>query len=81
MQVKSRTFDELRVGDRASAHRTLQPRDLRAWEAAFGVAGASDKGSRDAVGIATAIFTSLVGTDLPGPGSAVRSCSVEMALA
>jgi phosphate acetyltransferase len=78
MQAKGRTFDELHVGDHASVQRTLQPRDLRAWDAAFGAAGASDQRERDAAGIVTAILTSLVGTDLPGPGSTVRSCTVDV---
>ena len=36
--VVNKTFDEIVAGDSASAERTLQPGDIRAWSAAFGEA-------------------------------------------
>ena len=34
--IVNKTFDEIKLGDTASAQRTLQARDVRAWAAAFG---------------------------------------------
>lgn len=76
----NKTFDELAVGDTASATRTLRIGDLRAWGAAFGnqdsLAAPGD--SKDAAGIVTAMMVALVASGLPGPGSAVRAASVRV---
>jgi len=72
--VQNKTFDELSVGDTASIQRTLHARDIRAWAAAFGGAGEMN----GAAGIATAMLTALVGSALPGAGSSIRSCSVQV---
>ena len=78
--VVNKTFDEIATGDNASAERTLQAGDLRAWAAAFGegdmLAGPGE--SQAAAGIVTAMFTALVGSALPGPGSSIRSVSVQI---
>ena len=80
MLVANKTFDEIRPGDSASVQRILQAGDLRAWAAAFGdtglLAGAAE--GHGAAGIVTAILTSLVGTALPGPGSSIRSTSIQV---
>ncbi len=78
--VVNKTFDEIVPGDAASAERTLQAGDVRAWAAAFGegdlLAGPDE--SEAAAGIVTGMLTALVGSALPGPGSSIRSVSLEV---
>jgi phosphate acetyltransferase len=78
--VQNKTFDEIKVGDTASSQRTLQARDIRAWATAFGDAGLlPEAGDMQGVaGIVTAILTALVGSALPGPGSSIRSTTVQV---
>ena len=78
--VQNKTFDEIRLGDSASMQRTLQRRDVRAWAAAFGdVSPLAEAGDmQGTAGIVTAILTALVGSILPGPGSSIRSTSVQV---
>jgi phosphate acetyltransferase/phosphate butyryltransferase len=72
--VRCKTFDQIGLGDTASAERTLRPHDIHAWAAAFGTVGESP----GAAGIVTALLTSLVETVLTGPGSCIRSSSVRV---
>ena len=78
--VRNKIFEEITIGDTASTQRTLQARDVRAWDAAFGegelLCGLG--GSQAAAGIVTAILTALVGSALPGPGSVIRAASVQI---
>jgi len=78
--IVNKTFDELVPGDAASAQRTLQAGDVRAWANAFGdvdmLAGPGE--SQGAAGIVTAILTALVGSALPGPGTSIRTTSVQI---
>jgi phosphotransacetylase len=78
--IVNKTFAELAPGDAASVQRTLQAGDVRAWAAAFGegdmLVGPGE--SQAATGIVTAILTALVGSALPGPGSAIRATSVQI---
>jgi phosphate acetyltransferase len=76
--VVNKTFDEIAAGDTASAERTLQAGDLRAWAAAFGEELAGPGESQVAAGIVTAMLTALVGSALPGPGSSIRAVSVQI---
>ena len=77
--VVNKTFDEIATGDKASTERTLQAGDLRAWAAAFGEGDMAGPGeSQAAAGIVTAMLTALVGSALPGPGSSIRSVSVQI---
>jgi phosphate acetyltransferase len=79
--IVNKTFEEIAVGDSASAERRLQAGDVRAWSAAFGEAGTHVTGPGDsqvAAGIVTAILTALVGSALPGPGSSIRATSVQI---
>jgi len=78
--IVNKTFEEIAPGDSASVQRTLHAGDVRAWAAAFGDADMlSGPGESQAVaGIVTAILTALVGSALPGPGSAVRTTSVQI---
>ena len=80
MRLVNKTLDELRPGDTASVQRMLQAGDLRAWAAAFGDAGvlAHAADGHDTAGIITAVLTSLAVSALPGPGSSVRSTSVQV---
>lgn len=78
--VTNKTFQEIAVGDTASLERTLQLGDVQAWAAAFDewdVFSAAGE-SQVAAGIVTALLTSLVGSNLPGPGSVVQSVSVHI---
>lgn len=79
-RLVNRTFGEIAVGDAATTTRVLHPGDLRAWGAAFGSPDAlSTPGqSQDAAGIITGILVALAGSELPGPGSSVRSTSVRI---
>ncbi len=76
--IVNKTFNEIAAGDAVSVQRTLQASDVRAWAAAFGevnmLAGPGE--SQGAAGIVTAILTALVGSDLPGPGTSIRTTSV-----
>ena len=76
----NKTFEEIAVGDTASAARTLHAGDLRAWGAAFGNQDAvtAPGQSQDAAGIVTGLLVALVGSTLPGPGSSVRAASVRV---
>jgi phosphate acetyltransferase len=78
--IVNKTFEEIALGDAASAQRTLQAGDMRAWAAAFGdvdmLAGPGE--SQGAAGIVTAILTALVGSALPGPGTSIRATSVQI---
>ena len=78
--IANKTFDEIAPGDTASVQRTLQAGDVRAWAAAFGEVGTlSGSGeSQVAAGIVTAMLTALVGSVLPGPGSAIHATSVQV---
>jgi phosphate acetyltransferase len=76
----NKTFAEIALGDTASAERDFQPGDLRAWANAFGEpelrTGAGD--SQAAAGIVTGALTALAGSALPGPGTTIRSTSVQV---
>ena len=78
--IVNKTFEEIAVGDAASVQRTLQAGDVRAWAAAFGevdmLTGPGE--SQGAAGIVTAILTALVGSALPGPGTSIRTTSVQI---
>jgi phosphate acetyltransferase len=78
--IVNKTFNEIAPGDAASVQRTLQAGDVRAWAAAFGevdmLTGPGE--SQGAAGIVTAILTALVGAALPGPGTSIRTTSVQI---
>ena len=78
--IVNKTFKEISLGDAASVQRTLQAGDVRAWAAAFGevdmLAGPGE--SQGAAGIVMAILNALVGSALPGPGTSIRTTSVQI---
>ena len=78
--IVNKTFEEIIVGNSASVKRTLQVSDVRAWAAAFGEAGTlvGPGESQEAAGIVTGILTALAGSALPGPGTSIRSTSVQI---
>ena len=78
--IVNKTFEEIAVGDGASTQRTLQAGDVHAWAAAFGEADtrAGPGETQVAAGIVTATLTALAGSALPGPGSAIRTISVQI---
>ena len=78
--IVNKTFEEIALGDTASTERTLQAGDVRAWANAFGdvdmLAGPGE--SQGAAAIVTAILSALVGSALPGPGTSIRTTSVQI---
>jgi phosphotransacetylase len=76
----NKTFAEIAPGDSASAQRELQASDLRAWANAFGEAElrCAPGESQGAAGIVTGLLTALAGSALPGPGTTIRSASVQI---
>lgn len=78
--IVNKTFEEIAPGDAASAQHTLQAGDVRAWAAAFGDADmlAGPGESQGAAGIVAAMLAALVGSALPGPGTSIRSTSVQI---
>jgi len=78
--IVNKTFEEIALGDTASIERTLQAGDVQAWANTFGdmdmLAGPGE--SQGAAGIVTAILTALVGSGLPGPGTSIRTTSVQI---
>lgn len=79
--ITNRTLDQIRVGDTAKTERTLRVGDLRAWATAFedagSVAGIGD--GQAPSGLAGSLFSGLVGTALPGPGSTIRTLTLTLA--
>jgi phosphotransacetylase len=78
--IVNKTFEEIAPGDAVSVERTLLAGDLRAWASAFGDADVSSGPgqSQGAVGIVTGLLGALVGSALPGPGSAIRTTTVHI---
>jgi phosphate acetyltransferase len=78
--LANKIYDEICVGQSASAERRFYIGDLRAWAAAFGegdmLAGPAE--SQAAAGIVTALLTALVGSALPGPGSSILATAVRI---
>ncbi|MGE4372737.1 MAG: bifunctional enoyl-CoA hydratase/phosphate acetyltransferase [Xanthobacter sp.] len=78
--ITNKTIEELQAGATASATRILQAADARAWANAFGdisLSAGSDQGQAPA-GILSSLFAALVGSTLPGPGSTIRSLSLDV---
>ena len=72
--VVNKTFDEIAVGDTASAARTLRAGDLRAWGAAFGESGrALPARARARMRQASSRHSDLRWSDRRSPVPAVRS--------
>src|SRR5208282_5142982 len=73
-------IDQILVPGGVFVQRTLQAGDVRAWAAAFGEVDmlAGPGASQGAACIVTAILTALVGSALPGPGTSIRTTSVEI---
>jgi len=78
--IGNKLYEEMRLGDSACSQRTLQARDLEAWASAFGggTNPAQSGDVPDAAGIVTAMLTALVSSELPGPGSSIRSTAVRV---
>ncbi len=85
--LENRTFDEIRVGDSASLTRALRHEDVETWAAVTGnmylvhaFAAAAREGLVESGGShgvwGTALFATIVGTQLPGPGTMIHAASV-----
>ena len=86
--LENKTFDEISVGDSASLTRALRYEELETWAVVTGNAnlvdavecaareGISQEGS--AFGMwGTALFSTIIGTLLPGAGTHIRSARVD----
>ena len=74
---ENKTIEEIRVGNSAVITRTLHSADLRAW-AAVSSNPSLDESFIDGHGItqwATSLFSTVIGSQLPGPGSVIQSVS------
>ena len=82
--LENKTFDEIAVGDSAGLTRALFYEDLETWAAVTGnvsLVDAVESAARE--GIAgeggafgmwgTSLFATVVGTELPGAGTRIRS--------
>ena len=86
--LENKTFDEIAVGESASLTRALRYEELETWAAVTGnvnLVDAVESAARE--GIAreggafgmwgTALFSTIVGTQLPGAGTQIRSAQVD----
>jgi len=73
--LENKTLDELRVGDRASFERTLHRGDLRLWAAVTGNPNLDEDfvATRGITTWATSLFSTLIGSTLPGLGSVIQA--------
>ncbi len=74
---ENKTIDEIRVGDSAAIRRTLHLADLRAWAAVSGNPSL-DEDFIEGHGLtqwAASLFSTVIGSKLPGPGSVIQSVS------
>jgi phosphate acetyltransferase len=74
---ENKTIDELSIGESAAITRTLHPADLRAFAAVTGNPS-FDESFMDGQGVtqwAGALFSTIIGSKLPGPGSMIQSVS------
>jgi phosphotransacetylase/acyl dehydratase len=85
--LENKTFDEIELGDSASLTRVLRYEDLETWAAVTGnvnLVDAVETAAREGIteeggafGIwGTALFSTIVGTELPGAGTQIRSAHV-----
>jgi phosphotransacetylase/acyl dehydratase len=75
--LENKTLDEMRLGDSASMTRSLIRTDVRLWAAVTGNPSL-DEDFVEARGIttwATSLFSTLIGSTLPGLGSVIRSAN------
>ncbi len=79
--IENKTFDEIRLGETATMQRNLAVTDLRAWSILLGAEGTYSDGSKEgSAALPTALFSSLAQSELPGPGSAICSITLDMQL-
>ena len=74
---ENKTINEIRVGDSAAITRTLHLADLRAWAAVSGNPSL-DESFIEGHGLtqwAASLFSTVIGSKLPGPGSVIQSVS------
>jgi len=85
--LENKTFDEIAVGDSASLTRALRYEELETWAAVTGnvnLVDAVESAAREGLATeggafgmwGTSLFSTLVGTELPGAGTQIRSAQV-----
>ncbi len=74
---ENKTIEEIRLGDSAAMTRTLHPADLRAWAAISGNPSLDESfiEGQDAAQLAMSLFSTVIGSRLPGPGSVIKAVS------
>lgn len=78
--IQNKLYDEINVGDSATAPRKLKSGDMHALASAFGDAWSADSAThgKAAIGAISMLFSSLVESSLPGPGSSILDLNVKM---
>lgn len=76
--LENETLDELRVGDGASIERSLNRRDLHLWAAVTGNPALDEDfvATRGVTIWAMSLFSTLIGSTLPGLGSVIQGATV-----
>ena len=89
--IENKTFDEIQTGDMASLTRVLRSEDVETWAAVTGNPNLLSPGKEEGAALggfgqagggalwAAALFSEIIGTRLPGPGSRTRSVSFDFA--
>jgi len=74
---ENKTLDEIRVGESASLQQSLTQGDLRLWSALTGNLGLDEElvQARGTASWATALFSSLISSTLPGLGSVIHAAN------
>jgi phosphate acetyltransferase len=74
---ENKMIEDIRVGDGAAITRTLHPADLRAWAAVSGNPCLDDSfiETQGPTQWAAMLFSAVIGSSLPGPGSVIQSVS------
>lgn len=78
--IQNKLFNEINIGDSTTAPRKLREGDMHALASAFGDAWnlLPSSGGKAAIGAISMMFSSLVESSLPGPGSLINDVRVTM---
>lgn len=78
--IRNKLFQDLSIGETASMERSITGEDIRVWASITGNFNINEDLSHGygiAAAWATTMFSTLIGTRLPGTGSVIKSASVE----
>lgn len=76
--IQNKLFEEIKVGDSATAPRKLREGDMHALASAFGDPWniTSSNAGKAAIGAVSMLFSALVESSIPGPGSSIKDVKV-----